>query len=82
MLLHHSASREGIFTRLEMRNDGRDGDSEAGDSVYSALLPASGPGTTIRYYGEARALDSAGTSSFEPSRAEARPHHYTAAVQR
>ena len=82
VLLHHSANREGVFTRLEMKDDGRDGDSEAGDSVYSALLPTSGPGTTIRYYVEARALDSAGTSSFEPSRAEARPHHYTAAVQR
>ena len=75
VLLHHCANRAGIFEHLEMLDNGKNGDSQANDLVYSARLPAYKPGTMVRYYVEARALDSAGTSSFEPSRAEARPHH-------
>jgi len=75
VLLHHCANRAGVFEHLEMLDNGKNGDSQANDLVYSARLPAYKPGTTVRYYVEARALDSAGTSSFEPSRAEARPHH-------
>ena len=75
VLLHHCANRAGVFEHLEMLDNGKNGDSQANDLVYSARLPTYKPGATVRYYVEARALDSAGTSSFEPSRAEARPHH-------
>ena len=67
--------REQTAQFKEMLAEATPGDSQANDLVYSARLPAYKPGTTVRYYVEARALDSAGTSSFEPSRAEARPHH-------
>jgi hypothetical protein len=70
VLLHYALGRDSTYTPVEMNDDGRHPDARAGDGKFSGLIPAVRRGTKVRYYIEARALESLGTSSFAPQNTE------------
>lgn len=53
-----------------MFDDGGHGDARAGDGVYSCQLPPFAAGAQVRYYVEARAIGSLGTTAFRPANTE------------
>jgi hypothetical protein len=70
VLLHFSTRTAAAFETLEMRDDGEHGDGVSEDGVYAIEIPGFPAGTRVRYYVEARAVRSAGTTIFEPRGAE------------
>lgn len=66
-------NKHDIFTRIEMFDDGLNGDGAAGDNVYGATIATTG--TDVQYYIYA---ENATSGSFSPRRAEY--EYYTIAV--
>jgi hypothetical protein len=70
VLLYYSLGSDTIFTIVEMNDDGRHPDTRAGDGEFAGIIPAVRLGTKVRYYVEARALESLGTTVFLPETSE------------
>jgi hypothetical protein len=63
------------YSALPMNDSGTGGDAAAGDTLYSAFIPAQPGGTIVRYY--AMATDAAGQSDFWPGSAPVEYHAFT-----
>jgi len=63
------------YSAMDMNDGGTGGDQAAGDSLYSAVIPAQSGGTLVKYY--AVAADNAGQKDFWPKQAPAEYHAYT-----
>jgi hypothetical protein len=63
------------YSALSMNDAGTAGDQAAGDSVYSAVIPAQPAATLVRYY--ASAMDASGQTDTWPGSAPAEVHAYT-----
>jgi hypothetical protein len=63
------------YAPLAMNDNGTGGDSAAGDSLYSAVIPAQPGGSLVRYY--AVATDNAGQTDKWPKQAPDEYHAYT-----
>lgn len=70
MTLHYAVGATGLFSPLNMYDDGQHGDGISGDLVFGAEIPPQAVGTLVRFYVEARADDGVGTMAFAPSGAE------------
>jgi hypothetical protein len=70
VLLYYALGSDSIFTSVEMNDDGRHQDARAGDGEFAGGIPAVPLGTKVRYYVEARALESLGTTTFVPENTE------------
>jgi hypothetical protein len=68
--LYYSDLLMGNFNVTQMYDDGLHSDGSAGDGVYGGTIPGYSANTRIRLYIEARANNSAMTSSFLPEGAE------------
>lgn len=68
--LYYSTGLDGFFEKTNMSDDGTNGDSVAGDGMYTGILPAYEKGTYVRYYVEAVANDAFKTVSYMPKGAE------------
>lgn len=58
------------FLKMQMLDDGKNGDGVANDGVFGATLPAYGAGVWVRYYIEVVANDGNNTVRYEPAGAE------------
>ena len=72
LLLSYALSPLEAFRSVPMADDGAHGDGGPRDGLYGAFLPEVRGGSTVRYYVEARALQSLGSTSFSPAGAEGR----------
>lgn len=63
------------YTNLAMNDNGADGDAKAGDSTYTAIIPAQSSNTLVKYY--AVATDDIGQQDTWPNNAPADYHAYT-----
>jgi hypothetical protein len=63
------------YSPLVMNDAGTGGDAAAGDSVFSAVIPAQPAGTLVKYY--AVASDNAGQTDLWPKQAPSEYHAYT-----
>jgi len=70
VFLYYAEAREAPFKQIAMNDDGKHNDGETGDGLYAADIPPFPAGTQVRYYVEARASSSVGTTAFFPPRAE------------
>lgn len=70
VLLYYSDLLMGNFSVTQMYDDGLHSDGSAGDGVYGGTIPGYISNTRVRFYIEARANNSALTSSFLPEGAE------------
>ena len=68
--LYYSTGLDGYFDKIEMLDDGKNGDGAAGDGVFSGLIPAHEKGVYVRYYVQAIANDASKTASYMPKGAE------------
>ncbi len=67
-----SSAFTGTFMKLSMNDEGQQGDVNAGDGVYSVLLPGYPAGTLVRFYIEAVANNAVKSKTFDPAGTE---HH-------
>lgn len=70
VILHYSPGYDGVYKRINMTDDGKNGDSAANDGIYGASIPGHSGGQFVRFYLEAIANDDIGTTSFIPEGAE------------
>ncbi len=70
ILLYYGEGLDGMFERIEMYDDGMNGDIHANDNTYHGVIPRHDAGTFIRYYIEAIKNDSYSTATFYPVGAE------------
>jgi len=70
IVVYYSPGYDGAFNRVVMEDNGNYSDELANDGLYSAIIPGHAAGTYIRYYFEAIANDSFGTTRYEPESAE------------
>ncbi len=68
----------GVYSRVNMLDDGASGDGAAGDGVFGALVPiAALAGQKVEYYVAATAVNTWSSKVFEPALAENGPLSYT-----
>ena len=79
--LYYSNNLTGIFTKIQMKDDGNSNDGSAADGVYGATIPAFAAGTYVRYYIEAVSNNSVKTVSFDPVGAEHDVYFYQVQTQ-
>ncbi|MBK8625320.1 MAG: CotH kinase family protein [Saprospiraceae bacterium] len=72
VVLHYCAGFSGVFTPLTMKDDGQNGDVQAGDGIFTADLPEFSAGTLVRFYVEEVGNNGANTRTYFPAGAE---HH-------
>lgn len=80
VLLYYTSVEGAPFQVVEMFDDGNHHDKKADDGIYGAAIPVLRPGIQIRYYIEARALQSLGTTVFSPSNTEQGAYSYRSIV--
>ncbi len=78
--LYHRGKPYGKFTRVQMLDDGANGDGEAGDGIFGAATTDYPAGTKVRYYIEARGANTAQAARFAPARAENETYSYRVAI--
>ncbi len=69
VILYYTNGENMPFESVTMFDDGKHNDGKANDGIYCAEIPVFSNGT-IRYYVEARATSSLGTTVFAPQEAE------------
>ena len=79
--LYYSNNLTGLFTKIQMKDDGNSSDGSAADGVYGATIPAFAAGTYVRYYIEAVSNNSVKTVSFDPVGAEHDVYFYQVQTQ-
>ena len=70
--LHYGIGINSIFQKIEMHDDGKEGDIAAGDQTWSVRLPSFLPGTLVKFYIEAIGNDPVKSRRYYPAGAE---HH-------
>ncbi len=80
MRLYYGTGIMGTFESADMHDDGAHGDGAAGDGVYGAEIPGYASGTSVRFYVEAEAANTAGTLSYDPPGAEHDIYYYRVAL--
>jgi hypothetical protein len=70
VLLHYALGGDPVFTEAEMNDRGKFQDRTAGDGEFTVEIPMESRGTSVRYYVEARAVESLGTTVFSPPSTE------------
>jgi hypothetical protein len=70
VFLYHSTGLDGYFNKIQMLDDGKNGDVTANDNIFGGTIPAYGAGTYVRYYIEAVNNDVDRTVSYMPKGAE------------
>jgi hypothetical protein len=70
----------GVFSTVQMFDDGGHGDGVAGDNIFGAATTNFPAGNKIHFYIEARAANTARTATFSPPRAERVTHSYSVAL--
>ena len=73
VILWHVDGFNEPYNAVNMHDDGKHGDTKAGDGVFVAEIPSQLAGKKVRYYVEARSSGKEMTSDFYPARAEAAP---------
>ena len=73
VILWHVDGFNKPYNEVNMHDDGKHGDTKAGDGVFVAEIPSQLAGKKVRYYVEARSSGKEMTSDFYPARAEADP---------
>ncbi len=68
--LYYGIGYDGAYTRLQMLDDGHHQDGRSKDGIYAAEIPGYPHGIYVRYYIEAVADDTLGTTTFSPQGAE------------
>jgi len=70
VLLYYAQDGDQVFNTAVMNDQGRHQDRVAGDGEFAGEIPAVPPVGQVRYYVEARALNSLGTTAFAPEGGE------------
>jgi hypothetical protein len=70
VLLYYALDNQPVFSTVVMRNHGRNQDLNTGTVEFSGEIPPFRLITKVRYYVEARALKSLGTTAFLPENTE------------
>ncbi|MHB8969406.1 MAG: CotH kinase family protein [Pirellulaceae bacterium] len=76
VLLYYASKPGAPFEQVEMLDDGQHHDQQASDGVFGAAIPACPGNSEVRYYIEARADASVGTTAFMPAEAEMGAYRY------
>ena len=77
VVLYYASMPGAPFEQVEMLDDGQHDDRQAGDGTYSAVIAGAPGRCEMRYYVEARADESIGTTTFMPAEAEMGAVRYT-----
>lgn len=70
VMLYYATGYVGAFDRIQMFDDGLNGDDLAGDSIYTAYTPGFPNATLVRFYIEAIANNTPKTATYMPVGAE------------
>jgi CotH kinase protein/Lamin Tail Domain/Secretion system C-terminal sorting domain len=70
VFLYYATGLDGYFNKIEMFDEGKNGDGAANDGIFGGDIPAFGKGTYVRYYIEAINNDADKTVSYMPKGAE------------
>jgi hypothetical protein len=70
VLLYYACKPGAPFVQVAMLDDGQHHDQQASDGVFGVTIPACPGNCEVRYYVEARADASVGTTTFLPAEAE------------
>ena len=76
VLLYYASKPGAPFEQVEMLDDGQHDDQQPGDGTYSAVMAGVTGTCEVRYYVEARADESLGTTAFMPAEAEMGAYRY------
>jgi hypothetical protein len=76
VLLYYASKPGAPFEQVAMLDDGQHHDQQASDGVFGAAIPACPGNSEVRYYIEARADASVGTTTFMPAEAEMGAYRY------
>lgn len=68
--LYFGPGFDGVFTKVEMQDDGNHDDSIAGDGIYGARIPSFPQASFVRYYVESISNNTASTAYYWPEGAE------------
>jgi hypothetical protein len=68
--LYYGTGLTSTFQKIEMHDDGKEGDLVAGDKTWSVRLPSFSPGTMVRFYVEGIGNDDVKSRSYFPAGAE------------
>lgn len=68
--LYFGTGYDGVYTKLQMYDDGAHNDEKSGDGIFASTLPAQPKGTYVRFYTEAIADNGFNTASYFPEGAE------------
>ncbi|MCC6815038.1 MAG: CotH kinase family protein [Saprospiraceae bacterium] len=68
--LYFGPGFDGVFTKVEMLDDGNQDDSIAGDGIYGARIPSFPQASFVRYYVESISSNTASTAYYWPEGAE------------
>lgn len=74
--LYYATGLFGIFTRVEMFDDGLHNDVLPNDNIYGASIPPFALGTDVRFYIEAVGSNTAGSRRYDPPGAEHDVYYY------
>jgi hypothetical protein len=80
VLLYYALQPGAPFVAVEMADDGKHQDQQAGDGVYGAEIPGGPESCEVRYYVEARAAADVGTTRFMPAETELGAYRYRVAA--
>lgn len=70
VVLHYAAGFSSQFSTLNLTDDGTQGDEQAGDGIFTALLPKFTAGSLVKYYIEVIGNNSTASRSYYPAGAE------------
>jgi hypothetical protein len=76
VLLYYASKPGAPFEQIEMLDDGQHHDQQPGDGTYGAVIAGVTGTCEVRYYVEARADASIGTTTFMPAEAELGAYNY------
>ncbi|NJO56660.1 MAG: hypothetical protein HC834_10380 [Rhodospirillales bacterium] len=65
-----ASKRNEPYTRVQLHDDGKHADGEAGDGIFGGELPPQAGGSRFQYYVEARTAGDQVVSTFLPAKAE------------
>jgi hypothetical protein len=70
VVLYYGLGLDGVYERVDLKDDGLRGDDAAGDNIYTGNIPGFSAGTYVRYYVEAIKNDEFATATYYPPGAE------------
>lgn len=81
VMLYYGTGLMGVFSRVQMYDDGNHNDGTAGDGIFGGEIPAQSVGTYVRFYVEGIANDAYLSATYSPEGAEHNVYFYQVAAE-